>query len=129
MMAKTFDSPPWWGYSKEHGWVVLDRTVPANKSGLIADFFFCRCRDSVTFIDKRSRWVAPHYIYASIYIGSLAPPESETAAEEYKQFKARWPEFQSEIDRQYKEREAERLQVEQERVLAEGPKRVVKARN
>jgi len=127
-MAKTFDSPPWWGYSKEHGWVVLDRTIPANKSGLIADFLFCRCSDSLTFIDKRSRWVAPHYVYASIYLGSLAPPESEAAAEEFKRLKERWPAFQAEIDRQYKEREAERLHREHERVLSEGAKRVVKVR-
>jgi hypothetical protein len=127
-MAKTFDSPPWWGYSKEHGWVVLDRTIPANISGLVADFFFCRCSDAVAFVDKRSRWVAPHYIYASIYISSLPPEESEAALAEYKQFKDRWPEFQAEIGRQYQEREAEQLQLAQERVLAQGPKRVVKVR-
>jgi len=128
MVTKLLGDPPWWGYSNVHGWVVLDRTIPANKSGLIADFLFCRCSDSVTFIDKRSRWVAPHYIYASIYIGSLAPSESEAAAAEYNQLKARWPEFQEEISQQYKLREDERLQLERERVLREGAKRVVKVR-
>ena len=127
-MPKIVDSPPWWGYSKEHGWVVLDRTIPANKSGLIADFFFCRCSDSVTFLDKRSKWVAPHYIYASIYISSLASPESEAAAEEYKLLKSRWTEFQTVIINQYRDREAERLQSEHQRVLLEGNKRIVKVR-
>jgi hypothetical protein len=127
-MAKLLDDPPWWGYSKLHGWVVLDRTIPANKSGLIMDFLFCRCHDSVTFIDKRSNWAAPRYIYASTYISSLPPVESEAATVEFNRIKALWPEFQAEINKQYQAREDERLQNERERVLKEGAKRVVKVR-
>lgn len=127
-MVKILDSPPWWGYSKEHGWVVLDRTIPANKSGLSADFLFFRCSDSVTFIDKRSRWAAPHYIYASIYIGSLPLSESEAAAAEYQRFKTRWTEFQAEIGNQCQERETAHRQTEHERILREGNKKVVKVR-
>ncbi|MCX7109763.1 MAG: hypothetical protein WCI11_01730 [Candidatus Methylumidiphilus sp.] len=127
-MAKVVDAPPWWGYSKVHGWVVLDRTLPSNKSGLVADFFFCRCSDCSTFVDKRSKWVAPHYVYASIYISSLGSPDSDAAAADYQQFKARWPEFQSVITKQYGEREGERLQKEHERVAVEGNRRIVKVR-
>jgi hypothetical protein len=127
-MAKVQDAPPWWGYSKQHGWVVLDRTLPSNKSGLIADFFFCRCSDSSTFVDKRSKWLAPHYIYASVYISSLQPPESEAAAADYQMLKARWPEFQADILKQYREREGEQMQKELDRVLIEGNKRIVKVR-
>ncbi len=127
-MAKVLDAPPWWGYSKEHGWVVLDRTLPSNKSGLVADFFFCQCSDSTTFIDKRSKWVAPHYIYASIYISSLPPSESEVASADYQGFKARWPEFQAAIIKDYGQRESERLQQEHDRVALEGNRKVVKVR-
>jgi hypothetical protein len=127
-MAKILDAPPWWGYSKEHGWVVLDRTLPSNKSGLVADFFFCRCSDGSTFIDKRCKWVAPHYIYASIYISSLETAESEAATADYQSFKARWPEFQAAIIKQYEEREDQLLQKEHARVAVEGNRRIVKVR-
>ena len=127
-MPKVLDSPPWWGYSKDHGWVVLDRTLPSNKSGLVADFFFCRCRDSSTYLDKRSKWQAPHYVYASIYISSLEPSESEAAALDYQLLKARWPEFQAEIIKQYMELEDVRLQKEHDRVAVEGNRRIVKVR-
>jgi len=127
-MAKSLDAPPWWGYSKEHGWVVLDRTLPSNKSGLVADFFFCRCHDASTFVDKRSKWVAPYYIYASKYISSLDAIEGEAASAEFQQFKSRWPEFQDAITRQYGEMEDQKLQREHERVAIEGNRRVVKVR-
>ncbi|PZN83420.1 MAG: hypothetical protein DM484_04425 [Candidatus Methylumidiphilus alinenensis] len=127
-MAKVLDAPPWWGYSKEHGWVVLDRTLHSNKSGLIADFFFCRCNDSSTYIDKRSKWVAPHYVYASIYISSLPPSESEAAAADFQLLKARWPEFHDVIAKEYKEWEDELLQREHDRVAVEGNRKIVKAR-
>lgn len=127
-MAKLLDSPPWWGYSKTHGWVVLDRTLPSNKSGLVADFFFCQCSDASTYLDKRSKWVAPHYVYASTYINSLPPLENEAAMASYTGYKARWPEFQAAIIQQYNDLEAERLQKEQERILVEGNRRIVKVR-
>ena len=127
-MAKLLDAPPWWGYSKVHGWVVLDRTLPSNKSGLVADFFFCRCNDGSTYVDRRSKWVAPHYVYASIYISSLEPSESEAAALDYQLLKARWPEFQAEIIKQYRELEDVRLQKEHDRVAVEGNRRIVKVR-
>ena len=43
----------WWGHSKEHGWVVLDRNLPANTPGVTENLVFFRCRDSLTYIEKR----------------------------------------------------------------------------
>ncbi|MFZ4704326.1 MAG: hypothetical protein ACOYMG_30150 [Candidatus Methylumidiphilus sp.] len=127
-MAESLDAPPWWGYSKVHGWVVMDRSLPGNKSGLCDNFFFCRCNDASTFVDKRSKWVAPNYVYASKYISSLNAPESEVASAEFLQFKARWPEFHAAINQQYKEMEEAKLQREHERVAIEGNRKVVKVR-
>lgn len=118
-MPKILELSPWWGYSKDHGWVIIDRTLPPNKSGRSQDFLFFRCRDSVTFLDKRSRWFAPRYIYASTYINSLTHPESEEAALEYGKLKSRWSEFEAEIRRQYEALENDRQQAEQERVRLE----------
>jgi hypothetical protein len=127
-MSETLELPPWWGYSRDHGWVVIDRTIPPNKSGLSQDILYCRCSDSMTVIDKRSRWRAPLYVYASTYIGSLASPESEKAAQEYATFKSRWAEFQAEIRRQYDFSEAKRHQQEQERIQLEETKKGLKAK-
>jgi hypothetical protein len=121
-MNKVLEIPPWWGYSSEHGWVVIDRMIPPNRSDRSQDFLFFRCRDSVTFFDRRSRWVAPRYIYASTYLSSLAPPESEQAALEYGTFKARWAEFEAEIRRQFEIIESDRQQAELERVRSEAVK-------
>lgn len=125
-MTKVLEIPPWWGYSSEHGWVVIDRMIPPNKSDRSQDFLFFRCRDSVAFFDRRSKWVAPRYIYASTYISSLSPPESEQAALEYGQLKSRWAEFEAEIHRQFEAIKEVRQQAEQERVRLEAAKKVKK---
>lgn len=78
------------------------------------------------FIDHRSRWRSPFYTYASIYIGSLASPESEQAARDYETFKSRWAEFQTEIQNQYDLSEAKRQ--EQERIQVEETKKGTKMR-
>lgn len=127
-MSETLEMPPWWGYSRDHGWVVIDRTIPPNKSGLSQDILYFRCRDSMTVVDKRSRWRAPLYIYASTYIGSLASPESEKAAQEYETLKSRWSELQAEIRRQYDFSEAQRHQLVQARVQLEEAKKGTKAK-
>lgn len=126
-MPEILEIPPWWGYSRDHGWVIIDRTIPRNKSDRSQDFLFFRCRDSATYIDKRSRWVAPHYIYASVYISSLEPSESEEAALEYRELKSRWAEFEAEIHSQYETIESARLRSEQERIQSELAKKAVKA--
>jgi len=107
----------WWGYSKEHGWVVMDRSVPTNTPGLQSDLLFFRCRDSTTYLEKRKNWEPPLYIYAPNYIRNLKPAASAEAAAEFESVKALWPEYQRQIQteqREAKER-AEAIRVEQER--------------
>jgi hypothetical protein len=118
-MAEIPELPPWWGYSKDHGWVVIDRTIPINSSGLGQDFLFFRCRDSMTFLDRRSRWAAPRYVYASTYIAGLGVPESAQAATELSQLKSQWPRFREDIRHQYETQEADRQQLEMERAESE----------
>lgn len=112
----------WWGYSKEHGWVVLDRSIPSNGPGLKGDLLFLRCRDSTTFVATRESWNPPLYKFAPNHIRELAAPESAGATAELEGLKARWPEFQLEIQRQHPEiaerAEAARLAHEKERQKA-----------
>lgn len=114
-MAEIPELPPWWGYHQEHGWVIIDRSIPLNSSGLGQDFLYFRCRDAETFLDRRSRWAAPRYIYASTYIAGLTPAESAEAATELNRLKSLWPGFKTEILRQYEARETERLRLDKER--------------
>ena len=121
----------WWGYSKEHGWVVLDRRIPCNTPGLKVDLLFLRCRDVTTFSVKRETWNAPLYTWAPNHISGLAPPESVEAAAELEDLKARWPEFESEIQRVQRETEeraeAVRVQEEKDRKRAASEKRKLAA--
>lgn len=117
----------WWGYSKEHGWVVLDRSIPSNAPGLKGDLLFFRCRDSTTFVAKRESWNPPLYRFAPNYIQGLAPLASAEAATELESLKARWPEFEREIQSEYRETEerakAVRLQEEKSRKQAASEKK------
>ena len=79
----------WWGYSKEHGWVVLDRRIPSNAPGLKTDLLFLRCRDAMIFGAKRESWNPPLYRFAPNYIRELAPPVSDEAAAELEGLKLR----------------------------------------
>jgi hypothetical protein len=112
----------WWGYSKEHGWVVLDRSIPGNGPGLKGDLVFLRCRDSTSYAEKRASWEPPLYRFAPNYISSLKAPASEEAAAEFEAFKALWPEFQLQIQREQREiedrAEAARREEEQQHKLA-----------
>lgn len=91
----------WWGYNKEHGWVVLDRSLNINKPGLKEQLFFLRCKDMTTFTAKRDTWKSPLYVYAPKHILSLVPELAADASAALDGFKARWPELQVEIGRQY----------------------------
>lgn len=104
----------WWGYSKEHGWVVLDRRIPSNAPGLKADLVFVRCRDAMIFGAKRESWNPPLYRFAPNYLRDLAPPASDEAAAELEGFKLQWPEFEREIERDRQETE-ERAQAIRDR--------------
>jgi len=111
----------WWGHSKEHGWVILDRRIPCNAPSLKVDLLFLRCRDSTMFGVTRESWNPPRYRFAPNYIRELAPPESDQAAAELDALKARWPEFELEIQRVFREEEerAESTRVEQDKVRKE----------
>ena len=93
----------WWGYSKEHGWVVLDRSVPRNAPGIKDDLMFFRCRDATTFIEKREKWNRPQYTFAPVYLQGLAPEAAVEAAAEFEALKALWPDFHREIQRVHQE--------------------------
>ena len=95
----------WWGHSKEHGWVVLDRNLPANTPGVKENLVFFRCRDSLTYIEKRKSWVPPNYSFAPNYIRDLAPELAIGAAEELAALKARWPEFEAQIQKEHQDAE------------------------
>lgn len=118
---KAIDTLQWWGYSKEHGWVILDRGIPTNAPGLKADLLFLRCRDAVMVDVKRENWNPPSYRYAPNYIRDLAPAASDEAAAELDALKARWPEFELEIKRVCREADerAESVRVEEEKVRKE----------
>jgi len=83
--------------------VVLDRSIVSNGPGLREDLTFFRCRDSATYVEKRSRWNPPSYRYAPNYIRDLAPAESVAAAAELEAFKALWPEFQVQVQRAHRD--------------------------
>ena len=106
----------WWGYSKEHGWVVLDRSISANRPGVKGDLLFFRCRDSTTYLAKRATWEVPAYTFAKNYLRGLSPEDSAREAAELEAFESRWPEFELEIGRQQEEAaaraEAARLEAE-----------------
>jgi hypothetical protein len=121
----------WWGHSKEHGWVVLDRTIPSNAPGIKDDLLFVRCRDTKTISVKREGWRPPSYRFAPNYIRDLAAPEADAATAELDGLKARWPEFEGEIQRECRETEeraeAARVQEEKEKKRAASEKRKLTA--
>ena len=91
----------WWGHTKEHDWVVLDRSISGNQPGLKQILFFMRCKDMTTFTAKREMWKPPTFVFAPNYLRSLAAQEAPGAAATLEGFQARWPEMQVEIQRQY----------------------------
>jgi hypothetical protein len=93
----------WWGYSKEHGWVVLDRRIPCNAPGIKKDLLFLRCRDSIIFDVKRESWSPPLYRFAPNYLRDLAPAASDEAAAELEAYQLQWPEFERELQRECRE--------------------------
>lgn len=95
----------WWGHHKEHGWVVLDRSIPCNAPGIKADLQFLRCRDAKILAVKREHWNPPLFQFAANYIRQLPPAAAAEAAAEFGDLQDRWPEFQWEIRRHWQEAE------------------------
>ena len=91
----------WWGFSKEHGWVIMDRDIPGNNPGLRGELMFYRCRDSNIFFVKRELWQLPAYQYAPNYVRAQTGEAAIEAAADLDALMARWPEFQLDIQRQH----------------------------
>jgi len=121
----------WWGYSKEHGWVVLDRRVESNVSGIKRDLLFLRCRDSQTFVEKRERWIPPGYKFGPNYIRELSPELARDASAELQELQDRWPEFERVIQQECQEDldrlNAARLEEERAKKQAAAEKRKLAA--
>ncbi len=124
----------WWGHSKEHGWVVLDRSIAINAPGLKENLLFLRCRDSTTFVEKRKNWNPPSYSFAPNYIRDLGPELSAEAAAGLEAAQVRWPEFERQIHKEVQDAEdkveAARLEAEKEQkeALKEKKKQVALAK-
>ena len=114
----------WWGHSKEHGWVVLDRTNPLNAPGLKENLLFMRCRDSTTFVEKRKNWTPPSYSFAPNYLRNLGAEQSAAASAELEVFQSHWPDFQNQMrhEQQAIDDQAEALRVETETLEKEALK-------
>ena len=107
----------WWGFSTQHGWVVLDRSIPSNAPGLRDDLLFFRCKDSTTFVEKREKWNPPLYRFAPNYIRDLGSAAAAEASAELEALKAQWPAAQRELQREMREaaERAETARIEEEK--------------
>ena len=131
MNASKENEMEWWGYSKEHGWVVLDRSIPSNGPGLKGDLLFFRCRDATTYSEKRKSWTPPAYRFAQNYIRELASPGSAEAADRLASLKALWSDGQRQEQLEHRENEerAEALRVEQAIEEEKEQKKAVREKN
>lgn len=120
----------WWGYSKEHGWVVMDRSVETKSTGPNEQLKFFRFRDETSFFDLRKNWNPPTYSFAPNYISSLAPEQAAEAEAALADAKARWPELQRAMHQQALDEaakaEAERVALElaQKKAVREKKKQI-----
>ncbi len=123
--------PPWWGHSKEHGWVVLDRDIPCNTPGFRTELMFFRCRDQKIYFLKRELWQLPSYQYAPNYARTLPGDAADAALIEIENIMGRWPEMKLELHRQYQEildrEEAERLAEEKRQKEAASARKKLRA--
>jgi hypothetical protein len=106
----------WWGYSKEHGWVVMDRSVETKSTGPNEQLEFFRFRDEAKFLEMRKNWNPPAYIFAPNYIRALPPEQATEAEAALADAKARWPELQRALHQETLDAAAK---AEAERVAAE----------
>lgn len=100
----------WWGYSRKHGWVVLDRTKPCNEPGQSIRLVFTRCNDWNEFYEERENWDLPEYTYAPNYIKKLSGDAVIQANELYNKLRNEWPIRKKRI--QQEKLEKERLERE-----------------
>jgi len=90
----------WWGYSKQHGWVVLDRSLSSNQPGLKGELIFFSWRDLTNINIERKKWQAPFIVHAPNYTAQFTSGE---IVEELESLKARWPEIKEKATREAKE--------------------------
>lgn len=101
----------WWGYSQQHGWVVLDRTIKCNTPGARGNLLFVRCNDSQAFDLLFELWNPPQFVFAKQYFASLPTPLQESARQELEKLQARWPKYREALHVEV-ERRQDRLQVQ-----------------
>jgi hypothetical protein len=85
----------WWGYSRDHGWVVLDRSIRCNQRR--GELIFLRCRDAAVFTDSYDNWKEPAYFFAPKRLSMLRMSERSQVEEELSQWKRQWPEWQANL--------------------------------
>lgn len=100
----------WWGYSSEHGWVVLDRTNPNNQFGSMY-VVFTRCRDWIDFNEERINWNLPKYIYAPNFIKKLSRDAAIKANQQYLKLRDEWTARNKQIRKEKLENEKTRVFV------------------
>ena len=63
----------WLGFNEKYGWVILDRLLPANKSGQRKGEFlyFIKCSDWTIYKEQRSKWEYPEYTFVVIYLENI----------------------------------------------------------
>ena len=93
----------WWGYSRHHGWVVLDRSLAINQPGGSQPLFFARCKDSHCYFETRKAWREPAYSFAPQFLKSLQPDRAQLETATLSALQEKWPELQAEIRRRYAE--------------------------
>ena len=95
----------WWGFSIQHGWVILDRNIPNNKTN---NLVFLRCLDWQHYADTKQNWNNTKlYNGANYYIKSLPNEKKELAIAELEKFKGNnkkkevYEKLRSEFEKKY----------------------------
>ncbi|MCS6924492.1 MAG: hypothetical protein NZ578_01195 [Candidatus Binatia bacterium] len=79
----------WWGYHRQHGWVVFDRSWPGNKYGRDGMIALVQCADWRVFEDSYRAWQeailgqSSDYQYAPEYIERLPTYDERRLAENH----------------------------------------------
>ena len=84
----------WWGYSKHHGWVLLDRSKIENRPGLMTPLIFLRCVDGKEYFEDRKNWDPPNYIWVKNYLELLPPNEFKAKLKEFTDFKKQYNRYE-----------------------------------
>ena len=80
------DGKLWWGYSCQHGWVVLDRNIAVNRPGVSGNLVFLKCTDWTRFEELRTQWDVS-YVFENQYLARLPASALPAAQSELKNLK------------------------------------------